>query len=466
MKLKNIFGTLETGETTREHSRLFPEAPSSRALEIVARPEWQTAIAFRLNEALYGSNLKTLREIVLPRFPRTLPTYDSEINLHLFTEEEAVRLDRRATGLITEEEGFSRDDAYEYIVKDGPPDQERIRVDEQFRRVLLKLTDSIEKSEWGDCDIILMGIQDMIAKLKNDHHEQIASAFVRDVVDPLFGAHLKVATARHDAKKTLGMLRAIHTTRFAQLSHHGETIQMIARDAQLMESLARSLLERIGSPEYADQLRACGQYGLDIGALKERIRRQCVPELIAVLKSGDVEAFFRYCDFAVRQEIITEEELSQNGGIRAALLAYARSLIGDQDAFRTVLGHCAQSKLLDKNELTSSPVIQKAAEDLLVGKFEGGNNIEGLLNTASSLANLGIMHYDEALQHPAIVQMASDNLEKIFTANILTDDPHLQEKIYLDTVRKYVDAKIGARTFFDNLPAIKQAREEAGKMTI
>lgn len=463
MKLKNILGTLETPETTREHSRLFPEAPSSRALEIVGKPEWQTAITFRLNEAMYGANMKTLYEVVFPKIPRIIPTYDSEINFHLFTEEEAVRLDRRATQLIDEEKGFTRDDAYGSIVKDGPPDQESIRVEERFRRLLLNLTDSIEKSEWDDCDIIRDGIQDTIAKFKDEQHEHIALVFVCDVVDSLFGAHLKKAVALHDAKKTLGMLRAISTTRFAQLSHHAETIQAITRDGHLMECLARLLLEKIDSPQYADQLRACGQYGLDIGVLKERIRNTCFFELMMILETGDEEKFFRNCDFAARQEIVTEEELSQNSGMRAAIPAHARSLLKDEKRFRSFQKKCNQTKIFESSKLATHPLIQKAADDLLVESFHGRNGIPRLLEAASKVARMGIFTYDEALNRPSIIELAARTLEEVFTNNAFTDDPKQQEDIYLATVFKYTSAKIGSRDFFDHFPAIEKARKNAKK---
>lgn len=458
-----MLGTLETPETAREHSRLFRETPSPRAREIIQTPIWKQAVTLRLTEAMYGGG-KKLNAILFPRASRKVSTYDSDITLSLITEEEAVKCERRAEALVVEEDGFTRNDAYASILREGPPSEEQIVVEEQFRRILLKLVDSMEQKDWGACDTALAHIQQMIAVLDGERRQEIARVFVADTLQHLMETLLDEAVKMLDIDRALGFLHLIHSTLYFRPRAYARTVDSMVKDKRFMAGLARNFLTHIASPTYNDLWRRCEQYGFDMPALKKRIRAQCIPELAALLTARKgTDHFFRYLDFSVRQEIFTEDELSSLGSLRTAVLEHAQFLLGDRDAFRTFRDHCTNAKVFSAGELTAHPVIRKAAEEMLVARFEGGNDIDALLEMAAAFANLQIMHYDEALNLPALKDMAADNLERIFNANMLTDNPSLQERTYISVVGKYVDAKIGTRSYFDNLPAIKYARHNAAQ---
>lgn len=445
--MKNILGTLESPETQQPRSRLFPETPSQHAVDIVSRPEWRAAIEYRVNEALYGgigdAQNRVMDEILFPNFPRSLSTYEKDINAQIFAEEEAVRIDRTP--------------AY-----DKPPSHVQIEIEERLRRYFLEIVDHIEQKNWGHAELLLAGYCKKLEATKNPEVQIVVMAYVNDIFSHLLPQKMREYAGCNDMVSALNVIRLMHRTPAIPTGLYSDFVKDVSRSSAMSIQLAKVFLPNLGSPAYADLWKECETYGFSMNTLNKDIRALCEIELCEVLKKNGAREFFRWLDFAILQEVFTEEELSEIQSLRTATADHARSLIGKNEKwpkeFRDFLGECQKKHLCAPEDMSSSPVVRVAAEQYLVTSFSDGTTPDALLLAANMAHQAGIMARGEACALPKIRESAERFLERIFSENKRTDDPASQEKIYLNVVHKYVEAGIGTRTYFDNVPVIKAAR--------
>lgn len=446
--MKNILGTLESPETQRKHSRLFPETPSHHAMDIVSRPEWRAAIEYRVNEALYGGVRgvpnRTLGETLFPNFPRSFSAYEDDINAQIFAEEEAVRIDRAS--------------AY----SESPPTQGQIEIEEGLRRYVLQTVDFIEEKNWASAERLLATYCKENEASKNSELRTVSAAYFNDVFFHLLPQKMREYANRNDMTSALHVIRLMHRMTAIPAGLYTNFVKDVSRSSTLRGQLAKVFLTHLGSPAYADLWKECETYGFSMNTLKKEIRTQCERELCEVLKKNGAHEFFRWLDFAVRLDVFTEEELSTIQSLRTAAAEHVRNIIGKNDQwpkeFRDFLDECQKKHLCAFEDMSSSSVVRVAAEQYLVAAFIVGTDPDALLLAANAIHQAGIMTRSEACTLPRIRISAEQFLERIFSENVLTDDPTAREKIYLTVVKKYVEAGIGTRTYFDNVPAIKAAR--------
>lgn len=378
--MKNILGTIERPETSEKRSRLFPEPPSQRAMNIVSRPEWRAAIEYRVNESLYG--VQQLSRILFPNVPRKLPSYEEDINAQIFAEEEALRIDRNIEHLVDEEEKFFAEDAYANLELEGPPSHEQIHVEEVLRRYFLYIVSAIDNKQWSLAEDAFGRVTHIEEQFTQKTERECARGFFRDIFSYLLTRKLDECASRSDMTSSLHIIRLMNSAPYLPKNLHSDFVKSVSKKSELLTHFARIFLERLTLPTYNDLLRECETYGFDMDALRKEIRRKCEHELCEVLRRNGSQEFFRWFDFSLRQNIFSEEELSSIQSLRTAVIDHARGLIGTSaqwvNDFMNFAKECQKVNLLSAEELRTHPVVRAAGKKYAIGSFVKGLEEEAI----------------------------------------------------------------------------------------
>lgn len=459
--MKHPLSFLETMEEPRHESRLFPGTPSPDALEIARTPKWRDRIEYRVNQAMHGGQdalldkgtswpaaLRSLPETLHSLFPNAHwknSMHSSDINQEIFIQEEALLIDGGVDS------------------RPQPPDRVTIEIQEGFRRFLFPIIDAIDEKKWDSARTALQKVGATFEEVAVPE----AEGFIRTAFHHIFKKKFS------DAVESANMLDALHLLRLISGLTIVDTARLEEWAPKMMESkpmqdwLISEFMRSLPTPAYADLWKECEGFGFPMDGIKERLQEKCIAEFELLLIKRDTKTFFLLIDRIVRQEVFTEIELMENARLRTQIINYAKGSIGRDNwtsDFIPFRKECVTAHLIDFEEITHHPLIINEAQRYVENYFCGGSDTVAFSKAVDHVVRTGILSREEARSLPRVLAMAESFLEKIFTENTLTDDPSKQERIYLGTVREYVEVGIGTRTYFDNVPAIKTARENINKV--
>lgn len=455
----------ETIDEQVRPSPLYPEQPSEQARVVASRPEFQKAILYRLRQAMYGN--RGIPKVLISMLPVKLPAFEQYINIEVFTEEEAIEIDRFIRAhlqQINPSPEDVRDAIYETLesgkLRPAPDDQ--IDREEKWRRHLLAFATALQQ-----VDLIRVAeiARNLSVVVKGADSEMVVD-HLRNIVIPLLDSALRIMLMQ-EKKDFANFFSTIHIAElctFIEPKHFSGIAGFALQDPEAKNVLGHEFLNSITSPWYDERLHEWETMGFSEGDIRALIR-PAIPEYFIARQKimGAAFMFSGELDVLLKRKLITEEECQETK--RSHVVQGIVGSIGKKGDWVKLFIDSEKSSeqkgIFSPGELRANPAIRAAAQTYLEKSFVGGSDPAHLAKAIDEVVLAKIMTREEISALPTLLSMAALFLEKIFIENLFFDDPKHQEKIYIGTVQKYVEAGLGTRTYFDNVPAIKIAREEA-----
>ncbi|MDP2630669.1 MAG: hypothetical protein Q8P56_04635 [Candidatus Uhrbacteria bacterium] len=458
-------------------SPLYPERPSEQARAVVLRQEFQTAIHDRLTQALYGDQ-RSLPDVVLSSAPGKPLKLDRYINAEVLAEEEAIEIDRFVRYYV-QSSNPSPDTIKETInatLASGalrPATHEQIEREEKWRRHLLAFAAAFRQRDFKHAEEI---VKELSIESKKEDGEMVADQF-RGIIAPLIDSALDTCLIEMKYQNIQETFYLASLCDFIPKEHFTQKVQLAVKNLDARKEFGCELLRDIDTPRYNLLIEMWNAYGVTEDAITKIVRAGTDSYIKnRSFKNGqvDMKKFEEALDILKGHGVFSEQDYRKQylellvGLTKNEMLNHTKSGNEVEKIFLDFQKEAVQKGLCKAKDFAHNPVLRKAAEVMLVNSFVGGQYVRGrllgvgqqsissLLTTASRIAKLGIMGYNEALNCEPILKLATENLVKIFSDNGAS--PKIRESIYIQAVTSYLNAGIGTRRDFDNIPEVKKAR--------
>jgi|GEM_PF-3947603 len=473
-------------------SELFPESPSAEAIAIVSKKEWQDSIANRVNEALYGQR-NTIETLVPLQLSKRPPLRDEYINADVFAHEEAVKIDREADWIVRQGEAASKEEAFEHLRDQGrlnPPSLPQIEIEESHRRDLYALLESLIKKDFVSAKSILKGmvgqsqeidqsgraktgLKDLVGRVVvkeppreyTDEQRKMGNVYLDRTVRQFFFGLLNQYFLNKDYHSIFGILNVIANTPFVSREQFAPTALIAIRPRAAQAALGKEFLAHLSDPNFDEFWREWVEWGVPPEKLRDIIRAQ-IDQYMEQKAVGSVITLSDLDDMLTKfksRNIISEEEYVLSL-VNEIVHALAEEIIGKNPDWVKIFEYdrkyLVEKKICTAEEFNKNPILRNATKEYIEKSFDHGSNPSKLRKAIDEVVLAGSMTRDEIHMMPSLLQVAADVLENIFSETVLASDAKQREEIYIHTVKQYVEtAGLATRTYFDNLPAVKAARE-------